>query len=362
MQVYRQADGTERREYRPASEVFAERSLATYRGAPVTHLHPAERGDAAAVTPDNFRRLAVGHVGDTVGHTDSHVTAEVVVNDADTIRRIEQGFARELSCGYSCDFDPTPGVTPSGEPYDGTQKNIQINHVALGPPGWARAGSSASLRLDAADVLFQPPASPAPSKEAKVTVKIILDGKEYEKGSDEHVAAIEAKAAKQLADEKARADAAEKRAQELPRRIEARRALRGLLGQARDLVAARGGRFDAPMPGENPDELEAPDVIKTALAQLMPDFKPPKDDPLFLEGALMMAVHVNKAAPVADEDEMLDAEEAEPLPGAPPEEPGRQDGRRRSTREDSEPDPFAARQRMMQSTENAWRRGAGKVA
>lgn len=363
VQVYKQPDGSDRREYRPADEVFAPGSLATYRGATVTDLHPTERGDAAAVTPDNFRRLVVGHVGDNVAHTDSHVTADVVLHDGEIIRKVEQGFSRELSCGYTCDWDPTPGTSPEGEPYDGVQRRIQINHVALGPPGWARAGESASLRIDAADVLFQPPASPAQPKAP--VMKIILDGKEYDKGSDEHLAALDAKAAKAVADEKERADAAEQRAKDLPKRIAARRVFRGMLEQAKDAILARGGRFDAALPSENPDEPEAPDVIRATLAQLVPDFKPAKDDTLFLEGALMAFVHALKSEAGEEplEDDNYDAGSAMPGdtgPGVMPAEPGRQD--RRGARADAEPDAFTARMRMMQSTENAWRRGAGKAS
>ncbi|KKL41024.1 hypothetical protein LCGC14_2367830, partial [marine sediment metagenome] len=42
--------------------------------------------------------------------------------DADAIRNIEAGKV-QLSCGYSCDFDPTPGEI-DGEKYDGIQRNI----------------------------------------------------------------------------------------------------------------------------------------------------------------------------------------------------------------------------------------------
>src|SRR5690606_28507268 len=48
---------------------------------------------------------------------------------------IESGERKEISLGYKCQLDPTPG-TWNGESYDAVQKNIVVNHVALGPKGW----------------------------------------------------------------------------------------------------------------------------------------------------------------------------------------------------------------------------------
>lgn len=151
IQIYRDADGTERREYRPPEEVFSDASLATFRHAVVTDLHPSQRGGSSWVTPETWRSVAVGHVGEQIGHTDTHVTCDVLLQDAAEIALVERGERRELSCGYVCDYDPTPGVTPEGEHYDGIQRNVRLNHVALLPPGAGRAGPSAALRLDAAE-------------------------------------------------------------------------------------------------------------------------------------------------------------------------------------------------------------------
>jgi hypothetical protein len=37
-----------------------------------------------------------------------------------------RGDAREVSAGYRVNYDPTPGVTDSGEHYDGIQKEINL--------------------------------------------------------------------------------------------------------------------------------------------------------------------------------------------------------------------------------------------
>ena len=143
--TYRDPSGNEWREWRPPEEVFAEDSLATLRGAPVTDLHPS-----GLVTPATWRDVSVGHVGDDVARDGIYVAASVLVQDASEIARIEAGERREISAGYACRVDDTPGVTPEGEPYDRVQRRIRYNHAALGPEGWGRAGSDVSLRLDAA--------------------------------------------------------------------------------------------------------------------------------------------------------------------------------------------------------------------
>jgi hypothetical protein len=142
---YRRPDGTVVRELRPPSEVFAPASLATLSAAPLTDLHPSEM-----VSPANVRKLAIGHVSDDVRQDGQHVAANVTVQDAAAIAAVEAGQRRELSCGYTCDLEETPG-SYHGQPYDAVQRRIRYNHVGIGPKNWGRAGSSVALRLDAAD-------------------------------------------------------------------------------------------------------------------------------------------------------------------------------------------------------------------
>lgn len=146
---YRRADGTIRREYRPPEEVSRLDSITTLRGASVTDLHPP----AGVVTPHTVRELEVGTV--TEARMDGEfVTAELVVKRADAIELIRKKERVELSCGYKQRYDATPGKTPSGEPYDGVQRDIRYNHVALLPKGVARGGSECALRLDADDAVL----------------------------------------------------------------------------------------------------------------------------------------------------------------------------------------------------------------
>lgn len=138
---YRRADGSVQRELRTPEEVFKADSLATLTSAPVTERHPTEM-----VTPVNVRKLRVGGAGEA-RKDGSFVVSELQVEDADVIAKVDSGELQEISCGYHCKLDATPGVW-QGQSYDAVQREITYNHVALGPKGWGRAGSEVSLRLD----------------------------------------------------------------------------------------------------------------------------------------------------------------------------------------------------------------------
>lgn len=197
---YRNPDGTVRRELRPAEEVFDQASLDSLADAPVIEGHPS------MVDPSNFKDLAKGHVSGTPRKDGIFVAAKAVIQDASTIIKVDSGDLCEVSCGYQCDVEPTSGVF-DGQPYDVIQRNIRYNHVGLGPKNWGRAGNEVALRLDGGvcEISTEQP------KGRKVP-KCRFDGKEYERGSDDHVMALEAKLDGQLIEVKsaqARVDAAE---------------------------------------------------------------------------------------------------------------------------------------------------------
>lgn len=135
------------REYRPAEEVFAEDSLATLRGATVTNDHPEK-----LVTPDTFAAVSRGHAQDGIRRDGNLVVADLMVQDAELCRLVQAGERREVSCGYTCEVEHVPGVTPDGEKYDAIQRRIRHNHVALLAPGEGRSGPEVSLRMDGAAV------------------------------------------------------------------------------------------------------------------------------------------------------------------------------------------------------------------
>lgn len=136
--LYRNADGTERREYRPPEEAFKADSLASLMGKPITIGHKAfvTAGNAAQVAP-------VGSVLSAGRQDGNNIVADIVIYNLDT-------KARELSCGYTLDLDETPGTTPEGEHYDAVQRNIVYNHLAICNRG--RAGV-ARLNMDGEQVI-----------------------------------------------------------------------------------------------------------------------------------------------------------------------------------------------------------------
>lgn len=141
---YRAPDGTTRREYRPPSEVFDAASLRSFEMAPVTDDHPP-----GLLTAKTARKYAVGSVGEIVRQDGDHVAATLMVVDEDVIAKMDAG-KRQVSCGYTCELDMTPGVTPDGERYDAIQRKIRGNHAAIVDIG--RAGPSARVHLDSETV------------------------------------------------------------------------------------------------------------------------------------------------------------------------------------------------------------------
>ena len=120
--------------FRPATEVFDIRSLASFEGKPVTNEHPDED-----VTPDNYTRYACGHVQNVhpgEGEDSNKVLADLYITDPSLINSILSG-KREISCGYYAE-----------EKRDASgklcQTKIRGNHVAVVNSG--RAGSKVRIR------------------------------------------------------------------------------------------------------------------------------------------------------------------------------------------------------------------------
>lgn len=180
------------REYRPAEEVFAEDSLATLRGAVLTDLHPPK-----LVTPETYASVARGHADGTARRDGDLLVTDLMVQEAGLCRAVEAGDRRELSCGYTCEVERTPGVTPEGEKYDAVQRRIRHNHIALLPPGEGRSGPEVALRMDGAAVEVRRVDAAKGSSMKKIKVRgreIKLDAAEDEAAAQGAVDAVEKKA------------------------------------------------------------------------------------------------------------------------------------------------------------------------
>lgn len=119
---------------RPEEELFNSEALESFNGVPVPLINehtmlgeeytPAEKKGVAGVVT-NIRRE-----GDTLA-------GDISIYSEDMKEKITNG-KKELSLGYFCSYDLTPGVF-NGQKYDAIQRDIRSNHIALVDRG--RCGS-----------------------------------------------------------------------------------------------------------------------------------------------------------------------------------------------------------------------------
>lgn len=177
-QLYTRGDGTQVREYRPEDEVSNPDSLASFGMKAVTLNHPKVLLDSKTT-----KLHQVGHAGSHVRFSDGFVEVALVITDQNAIDAVQRGDAQEVSAGYRVDYDPTPGVTPNGESYDGIQRNIKVNHIALVNRG--RAGREARLLLDSCDRNDAVAEVELPSNSPVISMaRITLDGLDIELPAD----------------------------------------------------------------------------------------------------------------------------------------------------------------------------------
>ena len=122
--------------YRPADEVFAPDSVASFLAKPVTNDHPS-----VPVTADNWKQHARG-VNMGALRDGEYLAFDLVLMDSALIADVDSG-KRELSNGYSCELVWGDGVAPDGQAYDAIQRNIRGNHIAVVDKG--RAGPDCKI-------------------------------------------------------------------------------------------------------------------------------------------------------------------------------------------------------------------------
>lgn len=310
--AYRNPDGTTRVEYRPPEEVFHADSMASFEDAPVTDGHPARLLDSRTAT-----KHAVGYVKDTPRRDGNVVASRIVVQDAAVIDAVVSGKKRGLSCGYECDYDPTPGVTPDGERYDGVQRNIRGNHLAVVKYG--RAGPEATIRLDEGDAVMvtdsDPKKSPEPRtpKDKAMPVKVNLDGITYT-ADDQLAQAVTVSIDKltkridgletqvkeqqeQISKQTARADTAEadaKKAKERADELEKPDRVQELVKARTDLERVAG-----PILGDEVkmDEMDDAAIKKAVVAKVYPEAKLDDKDAVYIQASFDRAVEKADATP-----------------------------------------------------------------
>jgi hypothetical protein len=142
--LYKNPDGTIRKELRHPDDVLKEDSLESIKMIPIVNGHPPER----LVSAENAKILSVGFTGELVENNDPYIIANMVITDKDTVKEIRDRKKNELSLGYTVDLIEDSGVY-FGEPYEFRQTNIKYNHLAIVEE--ARAGSQARISLDRLD-------------------------------------------------------------------------------------------------------------------------------------------------------------------------------------------------------------------
>jgi len=171
IQSYTDASGGIRLEYRPEEEVASKEALDSFKEKCLTKEHPPVLLDAS-----NTKNYAIGFTGGDILYSDGYVESTLTVTDKETIDEIIRGKIREVSCGYKVDYVNEPGTTKDGQHYDGYQRNIRGNHVAIVKR--ARGGADVRLMLDSADAaaieLF------SPIEDFQMPANIAFDGVSYE--------------------------------------------------------------------------------------------------------------------------------------------------------------------------------------
>jgi len=130
------------RVYRPTDAVFHKDATHSYTHLPVTIEHPKERLDSRT-----WKKYAVGETGDEVLRDGGTVRVPMMLRDHDAIQAVRDG-KKQLSVGYACEIDWTPGRTDDGEQYDAIQVpgSIRANHLAV--VATARGGSQLTIGDD----------------------------------------------------------------------------------------------------------------------------------------------------------------------------------------------------------------------
>ena len=129
-------------ELRRVTDVYDEPALASMAPRPIVD------SDHPWVDAKTWRELAKGSTGPPrVDPKSGWCTQQLAICDADMIAKVVDGEAIEISIGYECTLIPEDGEF-EGTAYSYRQTDVRVNHVALGPRDWARAGNDACLIFD----------------------------------------------------------------------------------------------------------------------------------------------------------------------------------------------------------------------
>lgn len=117
------------RVYRPAEELSNPETIASFRLMPMVDEHSMLGGEDQGLTPAEHKGVQ-GVIGEEVYFDPPYLRGNLKLYSEAAKGMVRSGVKRELSPGYRCKYEFTPG-TFDGEQYDAVQRMIRANHLAL---------------------------------------------------------------------------------------------------------------------------------------------------------------------------------------------------------------------------------------
>jgi len=185
--LYRNHDGSIKKELRHPDNVFKADSLNSLKMIPITDGHP----DGKLVNSKSAKSLQIGYVGENIRVDGKFIRVPLTITDSDAVEKIKRG-KNQLSLGYTANVVDEAGEY-NGREYDSKQTDIKYNHLAI--CSLARAGADASIKLDEGEAIqlddekLDDEKTDNIDKKTKENIKpkrgnsmkkIMLDGIEYE--------------------------------------------------------------------------------------------------------------------------------------------------------------------------------------
>lgn len=114
--------------YRPEEELSDPEAIESFKLIPFTVEHAMLGSeDEGMMAPE--KKGVHGVIGQDVFYDEGYLKANIKIYSEKLKKLLDNGM-RELSIGYRCLYDMTPGVF-DGQKYDGIQRSIRGNHLAL---------------------------------------------------------------------------------------------------------------------------------------------------------------------------------------------------------------------------------------
>jgi hypothetical protein len=138
-------DGAFRNEAKLPEDLFSAFTVDSIKaGIPITDDHPEENGESVLVDSNNYQKFIKGNISNP-RIENNEIVGDVLIYDADLIKRIMDKEQNEVSIGFVSQLEPENGFYGKDQ-YNIRQKNIMINHAAMVKHG--RAGESIKIHID----------------------------------------------------------------------------------------------------------------------------------------------------------------------------------------------------------------------